>query len=123
MRFTHEIVFPHGYRFLRCSLSSTHFEAKIPFGSAACLSKNFILNLQVISYSDGEHGEVVTLLGIAYEVVYGLYHAVDHGFRGELAVLNGTVQFVEDPVFAKEFFITIIHKTIEHVFLTTEQAA
>ena len=48
------------------------------------------LFLEVIEFQT-KHGEVVTLLGITDEGVDGLYHVVNHLFRGGLTVLDDLV--------------------------------
>ena len=47
---------------------------------------------------NGEHGEIVALLGVADEIMDGLRHPFNQVLGGELASLNGEVYHIEDTL-------------------------
>ena len=61
--------------------------------------------MEVFDELDGEHGEVVALLGLADKGVDGSGHAVDNAFGSEVAVF---VQLFDNTFIAKKLMIDIL---------------
>jgi hypothetical protein len=53
---------------------------------------------------NGEHSEVIALLGIAHEVGHGLHHTLDE----RTGLLGGGLCYLQDPFLTKQLAVSIL---------------